>query len=185
MASRNLLAIAAVSVVLFLNLVLANPLPLFDHTSGARTLRSREDDLPYSGYMQLTIPPADTTKTQVSTTAGGGGLEAFAVLNEGGSILLVVYVERDYVSDDFNGLSGYRITVQCHESTIHFEQYHDLLYHDRRSLWARVSARQLDEWREEYETNEDSDIDITIWWEKDSVNDDDESSQSGDGSSAG
>ncbi|OHF03136.1 hypothetical protein CORC01_01520 [Colletotrichum orchidophilum] len=168
MASRSVLAIAA--VVLFFNFVLANPLPLFDDSPAARTLWSRGDNDPLRGkygFMVLTIPPSDTTETQVATTAGGGGLGAFAVLNQDGSIFLAVQVNQDYVSDEFDGLRGYRITVLCHETTIIFEQPHDLLLHDRRALWARVSEQELNWWREIYETNEDSDIDITIWWMKD------------------
>ncbi|TDZ13329.1 hypothetical protein Cob_v013215 [Colletotrichum orbiculare MAFF 240422] len=171
MASQNLLIF--VIALLFSHLVSAKPLRLLDDTSKAKALWSREDDLDDSGSFRITIPPSDTTETQVSASAGGGGLGAYAILNEGGSILLVVHVDDDYTSDDFNGLRGYRIQVQCHGTIIYFQQAHDLLWNERRALWARVSGRQLDEWREEFETNEDSDIDITIFWDKDNVENDD------------
>ncbi|KAF4830041.1 hypothetical protein CGCTS75_v006292 [Colletotrichum tropicale] len=173
MTSFNFVAIAA--IVLFLNLVFANPLPISEDASATQILRARADEpsLPETGYMQLAIPPSDTTQTQVRTTAGAGGLGAYAILNDGGSIFLVVEVDEDYTADDFDSFSGYRITVQCHDTVFQFEQPHDLLFRPRRSLWARVSAKQLDLWREEYESNEDSDIDITIWWKKDNAYDDD------------
>ncbi|KAH0434529.1 hypothetical protein CcaCcLH18_05272 [Colletotrichum camelliae] len=173
MASLNFLAIAV--VILLLNLVFANPLPIFEDASATQILRARADEpeLPEIGYMQLAIPPSDTTQTQVSTDAGAGGLRAYAILNDGGSIFLVVEVDEDYTSDDFNGFNGYRITLKCHDTTFQFEQPHDLLFRARHSLWARVTARQLDLWREEYASNEESDIDITIWWRKDSVYEDD------------
>ncbi|TQN66914.1 hypothetical protein CSHISOI_08530 [Colletotrichum shisoi] len=175
MASRNLLAIVAVYVVLFLNSVLADTLPLLDHTSDdARTLWSRGDALPPAGYMTLTIPRADSTKTQVYDTVGGGELDAFAVLNKGGGILLAVTVPHSFITDDLNSHYGYRIFVHCYNSVIHFKQEHNMLYNHRRSLWASVSGKQLDFWREQYPTNKDGDIDITIWWEKDVVYPEDE-----------